>query len=65
MTDGVDELICDVEDDAVHAPGAHALARDLCTLAGWYNLLRDAEKRDVAIKLAAELLSDSEVQTPG
>ena len=65
MTNDVDDLISEIQSDSGHAPGARALARDLCTLAGWYNLLRDAEKRDVALRLAAELLSDAGVRSPG
>jgi hypothetical protein len=54
----VDELISDIANDSREAP--RALARDLCTLAGWYNLLRDIQKRDVALNLAVQLLAEAD-----
>ena len=57
----MDDQISDVVvSESRHAPGAQALARDLCTLAGWFHLLRDGEKRDVALTLAAQLLAETE-----
>jgi len=57
----VDDQISDVVvSESRDAPGAQALARDLCTLAGWFHLLRDGEKRDVALTLAAQLLAETE-----
>jgi hypothetical protein len=58
----VDELISDIQSDPKDAP--RALARDLCTLAGWYHLLRDVKKREVALNLAAELLSEQAAESP-
>ena len=62
----VSEQITDIETTPESNPGPaqDALVRDLCALATWCHALGHAEKRDVAITLAADLLCDDPVLVP-
>jgi hypothetical protein len=58
----VNQLISDIDTDMINSRHEDmALARELCALATWCHALGDAEKRDVAVTLAADMLGDDPV----
>jgi hypothetical protein len=64
MAHRVSELISDIDIQRKTQPAQDPLVRDLCALATWCHAIGHAEKRDVAITLAADLLGEDPVLIP-
>jgi hypothetical protein len=55
----VDDLISDIEELECDARDTRqAMARELCTLAGWFHALGDPDRREIALRLATNMLSE-------